>query len=180
MMKPSEWLQSRFEQLTIANGIGMSPSRAKWQAVQEWLDQYTADNSGKCDPGENAQPDDPSNPEEGPWFDEEPDDAPCEAVRLNGVDDTCVCGEAFSAHKVATGPEHSPVSPECAEEISSGKYTATRDPNSRHKWPLAGPTSAGFWRDKLPDHHNEFGEAWWIDHDVPQAEWKCVFSPKDA
>jgi hypothetical protein len=31
---------------------------------------------------------------------------------------------------------------------------------------------------KLPDHHSHFGEAWWIDHDV--AEWKCVFSPKDA
>lgn len=29
---------------------------------------------------------------------------------------------------------------------------------------------------KLPDHHNQFGEAWWIDHDV--TEWKCVFSPK--
>lgn len=31
---------------------------------------------------------------------------------------------------------------------------------------------------KLPDHHNAFGEAWWIDHDV--LAWKCVFSPKDA
>ncbi len=31
---------------------------------------------------------------------------------------------------------------------------------------------------KLPDHHNQFGEAWWIDHDI--TEWKCVFSPKDA
>lgn len=31
---------------------------------------------------------------------------------------------------------------------------------------------------KLPDHHNRFGEAWWIDHDV--LTWKCVFSPKDA
>jgi len=30
----------------------------------------------------------------------------------------------------------------------------------------------------LPDHHNAFGEAWWIDHDV--SAWKCVFSPKDA
>lgn len=27
---------------------------------------------------------------------------------------------------------------------------------------------------KLPDHHNEFGEAWWNDGDVK--EWKCVFS----
>ena len=31
---------------------------------------------------------------------------------------------------------------------------------------------------KLPDHHNAFGEAWWVDHDV--SAWKCVFSPKDA
>jgi hypothetical protein len=31
---------------------------------------------------------------------------------------------------------------------------------------------------KLPDHHNAFGDAWWIDHDV--SAWKCVFSPKDA
>jgi hypothetical protein len=31
---------------------------------------------------------------------------------------------------------------------------------------------------KLPDHHNPWGEAWWIDHDV--YEWQCVFSPKDA
>jgi hypothetical protein len=27
---------------------------------------------------------------------------------------------------------------------------------------------------KLPDHHNQFGEAWWNDADV--TEWKCVFS----
>lgn len=27
---------------------------------------------------------------------------------------------------------------------------------------------------KLPDHHNKFGEAWWIDEDVK--EFKCVFS----
>ena len=31
---------------------------------------------------------------------------------------------------------------------------------------------------KLPDHHNEYGTAWWVDHDV--LVWKCVFSPKDA
>lgn len=32
---------------------------------------------------------------------------------------------------------------------------------------------------KLPDHHNSFGEAWWIDHDVK--EFRCVFSAdKDA
>lgn len=27
---------------------------------------------------------------------------------------------------------------------------------------------------KLPDHHNEFGEAWWNDGDV--VNFKCVFS----
>lgn len=27
---------------------------------------------------------------------------------------------------------------------------------------------------KLPDHHNEYGEAWWVDHDV--FKWKCVLS----
>jgi hypothetical protein len=27
---------------------------------------------------------------------------------------------------------------------------------------------------KLPDHHNKFGEAWWIDEDVDA--FKCVFS----
>lgn len=32
---------------------------------------------------------------------------------------------------------------------------------------------------KLPDHHNEFGHAWWNDGDV--TEWTCVFSAeKDA
>lgn len=32
---------------------------------------------------------------------------------------------------------------------------------------------------KLPDHHNEFGEAWWNDGDV--VDFKCVFSAdKDA
>ena len=32
---------------------------------------------------------------------------------------------------------------------------------------------------KLPDHHNQFGEAWWNDGDIK--EWKCVFSAsKDA
>ena len=32
---------------------------------------------------------------------------------------------------------------------------------------------------KLPDHHNEFGEAWWEDNDVK--EWVCRFSAeKDA
>ena len=27
---------------------------------------------------------------------------------------------------------------------------------------------------KLPDHHNRFGEAWWVDKDI--TEFKCVFS----
>lgn len=32
---------------------------------------------------------------------------------------------------------------------------------------------------KLPDHHNQFGEAWWNDKDV--TEFTCVFSAeKDA
>lgn len=29
---------------------------------------------------------------------------------------------------------------------------------------------------KLPDHHNRFAEAWWIDQDVPLENIKCVFS----
>src|SRR5690625_5011209 len=29
---------------------------------------------------------------------------------------------------------------------------------------------------KLPDHHNKFGEAWWIDSDVKVENIKCVFS----
>lgn len=34
---------------------------------------------------------------------------------------------------------------------------------------------------KLPDHHNQFGKAWWIDADVPIDQIKCVFSAaKDA
>lgn len=32
---------------------------------------------------------------------------------------------------------------------------------------------------KLPDHHNAWGEAWWVDADI--AQFKCVFSAeKDA
>ena len=31
---------------------------------------------------------------------------------------------------------------------------------------------------KLPDHHNEWGQAWWIDHDI--SEWRCVMSPGRA
>lgn len=27
---------------------------------------------------------------------------------------------------------------------------------------------------KLPDHHNQFGTAWWNDGDV--SDWKCYFS----
>lgn len=34
---------------------------------------------------------------------------------------------------------------------------------------------------KLPDHHNVFGNAYWIDADVPVESIKCVFSAdKDA
>lgn len=34
---------------------------------------------------------------------------------------------------------------------------------------------------KLPDHHNRFGEAWWIDADVPIGNIECVLSAeKDA
>lgn len=34
---------------------------------------------------------------------------------------------------------------------------------------------------KLSDHHNSFGEAWWIDGDVPVENIVCVFSAdKDA
>lgn len=31
---------------------------------------------------------------------------------------------------------------------------------------------------KLPDHHNQFGEAWWIDEDVSCKNYKCVLSAK--
>jgi hypothetical protein len=27
---------------------------------------------------------------------------------------------------------------------------------------------------KLPDHHNKFGEAYWIDQDVPVEKMRCV------
>ena len=27
---------------------------------------------------------------------------------------------------------------------------------------------------KLPDHHNQFGEAWWLDENVPVEKIKCV------
>ena len=34
---------------------------------------------------------------------------------------------------------------------------------------------------KLPDHHNKFGEAWWIDDDIKVNNIQCVFSAdKDA
>jgi hypothetical protein len=34
---------------------------------------------------------------------------------------------------------------------------------------------------KLPDHHNKYGEAWWIDEDIPLDCITCVFSAvKDA
>lgn len=29
---------------------------------------------------------------------------------------------------------------------------------------------------KLPDHHNQFGEAWWIGEDVKCDNYKCVLS----
>jgi len=32
---------------------------------------------------------------------------------------------------------------------------------------------------KLPDHHNEFGEAWWIDEDVCCDNIKCIYSGKN-
>lgn len=35
------------------------------------------------------------------------------------------------------------------------------------------PTPSEFVH-KLPDHHNEFGEAWWIDQDV--TDYRCRFS----
>lgn len=31
---------------------------------------------------------------------------------------------------------------------------------------------------KLPDHHNVFGEAWWIDENVKCDNYKCVLSCK--
>lgn len=31
---------------------------------------------------------------------------------------------------------------------------------------------------KLPDHHNEFGEAWWNDDDIPINKMKCVISAR--
>ena len=34
---------------------------------------------------------------------------------------------------------------------------------------------------KLPDHHNAYGDAWWIDNDVLIDDIRCVFSAeKDA
>ena len=29
---------------------------------------------------------------------------------------------------------------------------------------------------KLPDHHNRFGQAWWIDDNIPVSKITCVFS----
>ena len=31
---------------------------------------------------------------------------------------------------------------------------------------------------KLPDHHNAFGQAYWVDRDV--SEWKCIVSPENT
>lgn len=33
---------------------------------------------------------------------------------------------------------------------------------------------------KLPDHHNQWGEAWWIDKNVLYEELNCVYSPEKA
>lgn len=33
---------------------------------------------------------------------------------------------------------------------------------------------------KLPDHHNEFGNAWWADEDVPMERLRCVYSAGTA
>lgn len=34
---------------------------------------------------------------------------------------------------------------------------------------------------KLPDHHNKYGEAWWMDENVKTENIKCIFSAeKDA
>ncbi len=30
---------------------------------------------------------------------------------------------------------------------------------------------------KLPDHHNEYGEAYWTDESIPVENLKCVASP---
>jgi hypothetical protein len=29
---------------------------------------------------------------------------------------------------------------------------------------------------KLPDHHNDFGQAWWIDQNIPMDTVKCAYS----
>ena len=29
---------------------------------------------------------------------------------------------------------------------------------------------------KLPDHHNQFGDAWWIERNINTSELKCVIS----
>lgn len=42
-------------------------------------------------------------------------------------------------------------------------YEVTADPDAFHK---------------LPDHHNEFGQAWWIDQDV--RDFHCAFSAAQA
>lgn len=31
---------------------------------------------------------------------------------------------------------------------------------------------------KLPDHHNEYGSAWWTEKSIPIQDIKCVCSPK--
>ena len=32
---------------------------------------------------------------------------------------------------------------------------------------------------KLPDHHNQFGDAWWVDCDVSCDNYRCVLSVAD-
>lgn len=52
----------------------------------------------------------------------------------------------------------------CAMKVSrSVVYEVTADAAAFHK---------------LPDHHNEFGQAWWIDADV--SEFRCAFSAAQA
>lgn len=31
---------------------------------------------------------------------------------------------------------------------------------------------------KMPDHHNQFGEAWWNDGDIPYKDIKCIISAR--
>ena len=33
---------------------------------------------------------------------------------------------------------------------------------------------------KLPDHHNDYGVAWWIDENIPVERIRCVFSADEG